>query len=241
MVEKNDTFLREVNDELRNEQMRKLWDRYGVYLIGGVVAFIASIGIYQQVKSSRIAEAQAVGAKYEAARRLAGENKATDAASAFADIAKTGPAGFATLARLQQAGASAKAEKTAEAVALYDGVVADDSAEALLRDVARLQAAALRLDAADWTEMQNRLNSLVNERNAFRINARELLGLAARKSGKTDEARKLFLQVLGDAKATQPIKDRVSGYMSAIIAADITKAASPAAQPPATTPDPTKK
>ena len=116
----------------------------------------------------------------------------------------------------------------------------------MLFDLARLQAAALRLDAADWTEMQNRLTPLVDERNAFRANARELLGLAARNANRTEDARKLFLQVLGDAKASKALKDRVTGYMQGIAVADFTKATAPAAAPatppvaPATS-EPTKK
>ena len=47
----------------------------------------------------------------------------------------------------------------------------------------------LRLDSANWTDMQNRLNDLAADGNAWRFSARELLGLAAQKAGKTEEAR----------------------------------------------------
>jgi hypothetical protein len=219
MVDKNDSLLREVEDELRQDQIKKLWAQYGTYVIGAAGAFIVGLFVYQQIQASRIAAEQASGARFEAARKLAADGKAADAAAAFSDIAKSGPAGYAALARLQQAAAAVKADKTADAVVAYDAVAGDGSTDSVLRDFARLQAAALRLGAADWTEMQNRLTNLIDERNAFRASARELLGLAAKAAQKPDEARKLFLQVIGDGKASPALKDRVNAYMSQASAA----------------------
>lgn len=229
-------FEREVEEELRNDQLRQLWDKYGIFVVGAVAAILVGIGVYQQVRHSQLVAAQVAGAKFDAARQLITANKPAEATAALAEIAKTGPKGYATLARLQQAATDAAADKTAEAVTAYEAVASDTSGDPVLRDLARLQAAALRLDGADWTEMQNRLTPLVDERNAFRANARELLGLAARKANRSDDARKLFLQVLGDAKASKPLKDRVTGYMQGIAAADLTKAVAPAAAPTTTLP-----
>jgi hypothetical protein len=228
MVDRNDSLLREVEDELRHDKFKKLWDQYGTYVLGAAIAFVIGVFVYQQVAAQRLAAAQAAGTRFEVARRLATENKAPEAAAAFAEIAKSGPAGYATLARFQQAAAAGKTGATAEAVAAYDAIVASGS-DAVLRDLARLQAAALRLDTGDWTEMQNRLNPVTDERNAFRANARELLGLAARKADKNEDARRLFLQVLGDSKASQPLKDRVTSYLAALTAGDLSKQAAPAA------------
>lgn len=232
MVDKNDSLLREVDDELRNDQLKKLWNDYGTYFIGAAAAFVVGVGVYQQVQGSRLAAAQAAGSRYEAARSLLADHKAPEAGAAFAEIIKAGPSGYATLARFQQAASDAKADKITEAIAAYDAIAGDTgNGDAILRDLARLQAAALRLDGGDWTEMQNRLTPLVDERNAFRANARELLGLSARKADKTEDARKLFLQVLGDAKASKALKDRVSGYMAGIVAADLSRAMAPIPQP----------
>ncbi|MEQ1696607.1 MAG: tetratricopeptide repeat protein [Hyphomicrobiaceae bacterium] len=228
---KDRNFEREVEEELRNDQLKQLWDKYGIYVVGAVAAVLVGLAGYQQFRHSQQVASQAAGAKFEAARQFVTGNKPAEAATALAGIAKTGPKGYATLARLQQAANDAAADKTNEAVTAYEVVAADSSGDPIIRDLARMQAAALRLDAADWTEMQNRLTPLVDERNAFRANARELLGLAARKANRTDDARKLFIQVLGDAKASKSLKDRVTGYMQGIAVADFTKATAPAAAP----------
>ena len=231
------TFQREVEEELRQDKLKKLWADYGTYAIAALVAFIAGIGVYQQYKQWQLAAAQAAGAQYESATRLVTQGKPAEANAALATIAAQGPRGYATLARLQIAAANVAADKPAEAVSSYEAVAASSDVDPVLRDFARLQAAALRLDAADWTEMQNRLNPLTDERNAFRVTAREYLGLTAQKTGHTEDARKLFLQVLGDAKASKSAKERVGGYLSSITAANLAKAppkpASPAQPSPA--------
>ena len=230
MVDKNDSLMREVEDELRQDQLKKLWTQYGTYFVAAAALFVACVFIYQQLESRRIASAEAAGARFEAARHLLQDKKQTESEAAFADIAKSGPAGYAALARLQAAGALVKAEKLDEAVASYDGVAGDAAADRTLRDFATLQAASLKLGTAGWTEMENRLNAVADERNAFHSTARELLGLAAQKAGRVEEARKLFLQVMGDGKASQGLKERVSGYLSAIVSAELSKASAPSPQ-----------
>lgn len=230
MVDKNDSLLREVEEELRHDQLKKLWTEYGTYFIAAAALFVACVFIYQQMESRRIAAAEAAGARFETARHLLQDKKPAEAEAVFADIAKSGPAGYAALARLQTAGALVKDEKTTEAVASYDAIAGDNAADRVLRDFSRMQAASLKLGTADWTEMENRLTPLVDERNAFHAPARELLGLAAQKAGRVEDARKLFLQVIGDSKASQSLKERVSGYLSGIITADMTKAQTPGIQ-----------
>ncbi len=225
MVDKNDSLLREVEDELRHDQLKKLWTDYGTYLIGAAALLIVGVFVFQQIDARQKAAAEAQGARYEAARRLLLDKKGPEAEAAFADIARSGAAGYASLARLEAAAGLVKADKSAEAVAAYDAIAGDSNVNLVLRDFARMQAASLKLGTADWTELQNRLSGLTDEQSAFRAMARELLGLAAQKSGRNDEARKLFLQVISDAKASQGQKDRVSGYLSALVSADLGKAA----------------
>jgi len=235
MVDKNDSLLREVEDELRQDQLKKLWDDYGTYLLAAAALFIVGVFIYQQVDARHQAAAEAEGARYAAARQLQIDKKDTEADAAFADIAKSGSPGYAGLARLETAASFVKANKPSEAVAAYDAISGDPGANSVLRDFARLQAASLKLGTADATELQNRLSGLTDEQNPFRALAREIAGLAAQKAGRNDDARKLFLQVEADAKASQAQKERVKGYLSALVSADFGKAAAGSVQPqPAT-------
>ena len=93
------------------------------------------------------------------AEQLARDGKSADAAAAFQAIAKSGPPGYALLARFRAA-ATIAASDSAAAVKDYDVLAADATIGPVLQDVARFRAALLRLDAADPKEMDERLAPL---------------------------------------------------------------------------------
>jgi hypothetical protein len=86
----------------------------------------------------------------------------------------------------------------------------------------------LRLDSASFTDMQNRLNPLVADSNAWRFSARELLGLAAQKAGMTEEARTQFQRLLGDRNTPQSIAERARVILAMLTESEIANL--PAAQ-----------
>ncbi|MBX9927008.1 MAG: tetratricopeptide repeat protein [Hyphomicrobiaceae bacterium] len=239
MVDRNDALLRELSDEMRADTYKKLWETYKLPIIAAIVAIPLGTFGWQIYDGQRRAAAEAAGARFESARRLLVENKTADADKAFAALSAEGPAGYAALARLHTAAALVKADKKAEAVVVFDDLGADTAVGSTISDFAKLQAASLRLGAADWTEMQNRLTHVMDEKSAYQNLAREIYGLAAIKAGKVEDARKAFLLVLGDAKSSQFQRERVQGHMTVILAADLAKSAAGSA--PAVATDPAKK
>jgi hypothetical protein len=229
MVDKNDPLFREVDEELRREQMAKLWEKYGVYVIAAASLIVAFVGGFKFWQSHQLSLAQAGGAQYEAALRLSSAGKADEAAKAFQDIVQSGQAGYMTLAELTLAGSQLKAGRPQDSLATFEKLGKDPSADPLLASFARLQAASLRLGEADFTEMQSRLAPLAEDKSPWRYNARELLGMAAVKAGKLDEARTALSPLLADPLVPETTRERVQRIMADIAASEIAKPAAPAA------------
>jgi hypothetical protein len=229
MVDRQDTLLREVEEELRREQMERLWKNYGTYaVIGAVLILFAFIG-YRWMEANRIAAAEAAGAAYAHAMSDLASGKSEKAQQELAAIAAGKAVGYAQLAKLQLAGAAVKAGNTAEALKIFDELANNSSADRLFRGFAQLQAASLKIGSADFTEIQNRLNDLTVSENPWRPGALELVGVAALKAGNADEARKTFEQLVGEKNVPPSIIERVRVYMGQIAAAELAKPA-PAAQ-----------
>lgn len=228
MVDRNDTLLREVDEELRRERFEKLWKQYSPQILLAAGVFVALVGGYKFWEFGRIKAAQSAGASYVEARELLAQNKPEDAAKVLDKLAKSGSTGFSALAQLKLASTSLKAGKSAEALAAFEALAKDESADQFLRDFAKLQAAGLRLGEADWTEMQNRLNALAAEKSVWRASAREMLGLAAMKAGKLDEARTTFQTLLGERNTPPGIAERVRIAMSRIVESELSKPATAA-------------
>jgi hypothetical protein len=236
MADDRDSLLREVDEELRREQMQKIWERYNGVILGGAALIVLAVGGYKFFESRKIAAAETAGSEFVSAVKVSDGQKGDDAVKALEKIALGGSSGYAALAKLQLAGAYAKAGKVTEALAAYETLGNDSSADPLLKSYAQLQAASLRLGDADFAEIQNRLKPLASDDGVFKITANELLGLAAFKAGKLDEARKHLEPLLIDPKASRAIQDRVKIVMAEIAQSEVAKAPAPATSAPAAAP-----
>jgi len=240
-----DSLLREVDEDLRREQLEKLWDRYGTFVLIGAALIVLGVGGYKWFESRSIQQARSNGARFEQAVRLGQSGKLEDEQKALAELAKSAPGGYRTLADLRLASADAGAGRRAEAVLMFDSVAGNSSVDAILRDYARIAAAIQRLDEADWTEMENRLKLLEASESPWRASARELLGLAAWKAGKIEEAKRRFEALMVDRNISQNIGQRAQMMMLLIAEGEIARkaetgspaaAAGPPAEVPAATP-----
>lgn len=223
MVDKNDSLLREVDEELRREQLEKLWQKYGTYAFVFAALIVVGVGGAKWLEAHRLAAAEKAGASYQQAVAAIAAGKPEDAARALNALSAEGPAGYAQLAELQLAGNALKSGNPAEALKIYERLGSDRSSDRLLQGFARLQAASIRMADADFTEMQNRLNDLIVAESPWRANAGELLGLAAMKAGKTGDARKAFEQVMGERNAPQSVIERTRMFMGNLIAGELAK------------------
>ena len=145
MMDQRDSLAREIDEELRREQLLKLWEKYGTYVIAAAVLIIAGIGGFKYYEYRRIAAAEAAGARFATAAREAAQDKKAEAQKALEEVAANAPAGYAALARLRLAAADRDAGKTAQALAALRDDRQGAGVDPLLADYARLQAAMLRL------------------------------------------------------------------------------------------------
>ena len=222
MANQDENFLREVEEELRRERFERIWKEYGTFILAGAALIVIGVLGYKYVENRRLTAAQTTGQRYEGAVDLASSGKDGSAEKEFAAIVAEGTGGYPELARLQLAGVLLKQGKKADAIAAYDEL-AKSGTDPLLRDYAALQAAGARLGEADFTEMQNRLTPLMADTSPWRYSARGLLGVAAFKAGKPDEARTVLTPLLVDQKTPPSIAERAQIVLAEIAAAEIGK------------------
>jgi hypothetical protein len=211
-------FIREVNEAVRQEKYKQLWDQYGLYVLALAVLLVAGVAGYNAWTFWRQNQAKTAGAEFTQAVILA-ESADPKAKELLDALAKKGPAGYQVLARFQLAAAEAKAGKIDDAVAAYDALASDASVDRILQGVAVLQAAGLRLDRVDFAEMERRLKPLVDSNSAWRYSARELLGLSAYKQNDMREAERQFSTLLGDQGTPQSLRERADMMLALIVGA----------------------
>ncbi len=212
-----DSFLREVDEAVRQDRYQQLWDKYGIYALGLAVLVVGCVGAYKGWAYWQLQRAQDAGAKFTQALSMEDGADAAKSREMLAALAEKGPEGYRMLARFQLAAADAKAGETDKAVAAYDALATDLSVDPILQGQAALQAAALRLDKADYAEMERRLKSLVAPDSAWRFSARELLGLSAYRLNNMSEAEKQFSELVGDQGTPPNLRERADMMLALIV------------------------
>jgi hypothetical protein len=210
-------IFHEVDEEVRREQLKKLWERYGYYIIAGCVLIIAAIGGWRGYEWWETKKAAEAGVAFEQAVTLAESGKPQEAEAAFAKLATDGTAGYRVLARLREAAELAQSDPKA-AIKSYDDIAADRGAGEAIQDVAALRAGFLLVDSASYAEMRARLEPLTRADRPFRYGARELLTLSAWKHGDMSAARQWADMIITDPQTPAGARSRAE-LLSELIAA----------------------
>lgn len=209
-------IFREVDEDIRKERYSKLWKTYGRYLIAGVTLIIlgtvAGVGWTSYQKSVDADR----GDRFASAMALARGGSSGQAAASFAALAEDAGGGIGALARLQQAAALIEAGEVSAAIAAYDSLAGDGSADRLLRDLARLLAAMHSLDNASTDELTDRLAPLIGDNNAYRYSARELQALVSYRAGDVDGAMSLLRALADDPEAPPGLRQRTAEMITAL-------------------------
>lgn len=206
----DDSFIREVNEELRQDQARALWDRYGPYVLAIAIAVVLVTAAWVGWDYWTRSRADASGDRFSQALTLAEEGRTDEALAALESLQADGYGAYPVLARLRTATLLAARGDTDAAVAAFDAVAGDGSVPAALRDMARLRAAYILVDHGSHADVASRVEALTADGNELRHSAREALGLAAWKDGRASDALTLFEQLASDAQAPGALRDRAT-------------------------------
>lgn len=208
-------IFREIDEELRRDNLQQLWTRYGKYIIGLAVLAILATAAVMGWREYQLRQREAESVRYMAALDLARQGKNAEAAEAFAVLAQAS-SGRAALAQLEEAAARVQIGDVPAAIAVYDRLAGDSSADPIFRDIATLLAARYSLDKGDPQAVVARLQPLTNATSPWHGLALELTALAEFKAGDKAKARADFELLAKDNSVSQGVRQRASEMREAI-------------------------
>ena len=203
----------EVDEDVRRDQLKKLWEQYSIYIVALALLIIASVGGwrgYQYLEAKKAAEA---GAAFDKAVELSEASKHTEAEAAFADLAAKAPSGYRVLARLRQATEVASRDPAA-AAKMFDEITADRSVGVAEQDLARIRAAQLLLETATYADMKQRLEAAAAQGATFRHTARELLALSAWRANDAAATRQWLDLIANDGETPPSLRSRAEALQA---------------------------
>ena len=203
----------EVDEDVRRDQLKKVWDQYSIYIVACALLIIVGVGgwrAYQYVEGKKAAEA---GVAFDKAVELSEANKHSEAEAAFNYLAATAPSGYRMLARLRVAGEVAIRDPQA-AVKLYDDIAADRSVAALDQELAKVRAAQLLVESSTYPNLLARIESETAPKATFRHTLRELLALSAWRAKDMTSARKWLDMIANDGETPPGLRSRAEALQA---------------------------
>jgi hypothetical protein len=202
-MSKSETFIDEVTEEVRKDQLFGYMRKYGWIAVLVVLLLVGGTAFSEYRKAQVENKAQAAGDTILAALQMDDD---AQRAAALGAIDATGGAGAITgllaAADLTETGNVAGAASALEAVAL------DDTVPQVYRDLATLKSVMVQRDTLGAAERRAMLSGLAMAGSSFRLIAQEQLALISVESGDVDGAIQQFVAIAQDAEVTQGLRER---------------------------------
>jgi hypothetical protein len=208
-------IFREIDEELRRDNLLKLWSRYGKYIIAGVVAIVLIVGGVAAWRDYQADERRAQGARFTSALALARQGKEAEAAKLFSLLAQEG-GGYSIAGAFEHAEMLVKTGDRKGAIAVYEKLAASSGLDAQFRDLAVLLSVMHSLPDTDPKAAIERLQPLTASGNPWRATALDLTGAAKLKAGDRGGALEVYQKLADDLAAPQSLRARAAEMAAAL-------------------------
>ena len=207
-TDSGDTFLREVDENLRRDQLQNIARKYGAWIIAGVVLLLAATGgwIYWQDRQAKAAAQQS-----EVLAQIytdIGAGKVTTIPQRLDALAGKSSGALRASAMLTRAAVAIEQNERPVAIAKFREISADDDLPQPYRDLALIRSTTIEFDTIAPDQVIARLQPLTKPGNPWFGSAGELTAMALIKQGKKLEAGRLFAAMAADQQVPETIRAR---------------------------------
>jgi hypothetical protein len=225
----SETFLREVDENLRRDQLRDFFKDYGSWLIAGVVLFLAASGGFIWWKQHQIERSSAQVEKLAQTYQDIGVGKTGQVPQQLDELSKSGSKAVGASALFARAALALQQNDVKLAVGTYKAIAADSSLPQPYRNAAIIRQTSLEFDQLQPQEVIQRLEPLAKPGEPWFGTAGEMTALALIKQGKRQDAGQLFAAIAKDKGVPDPIRTRAS-QIAGTLGVDVSSALQTRAQ-----------
>ncbi|GAB6054042.1 tetratricopeptide repeat protein [Magnetospira thiophila] len=211
-----DMLFREVEEDLRAEQLAAFWKTWGNWIIGAAVALVVCVAGYQGWRNYDVSSRNAEGERFASALQLARTEQTDQAISALSQMGQDSRDGYAMMALYREASLLAK-KGDRKAASLVFAKLADDSRfPALYRDMAMVLSALNDMDQGTTAELISRLEPIATDDNPWRHSARELIAALSYKAGDMDKAKQLYQRLSEEVGIPTGLRNRATEMLAVL-------------------------
>ncbi len=211
-----DAFIREIDEELKNEHLKKLWDKYGLFIILFVVIAISAAVSFETFKSWQEKRNQEFSDAYAYALNLQNQGRYAEAMEVLNNLTKAKKGIYSDVAEIQKANVLLERGKVTEALALLEKVTADKDFNPQMKDVAVIKLASFKLDYAPSDEIKTMLNPFVAQESTWTNIAKEMLAMLAVRDNDLETAKNLYQEISVAQNTSDTLKARAQDMLNVL-------------------------
>ncbi len=204
----NDAFIREVDDELRREQMSHIGRRYGLWIVGAVLLALAAFGGWTWWQHHRNSVAGEQGEKLAIALDDVSAGRSAQATAAVQALTTSDRDAVRATALLTQADLLLSKNDRKGAAAAFGKVAADDSLAQPFRDLALVRQTAVEYDSLAPQAVIDRLRGLADKGSPWLGSAGEMVAIAYLRLNKPSQAGETYRLIAQTDAVPETIRAR---------------------------------
>lgn len=212
--EYTDAFINEVNEDVKNDNFKVLWNRYGIFVILFVVLAVSATVSFERIKSWKVAQNQANTENYMVAAQL--RDNPAQTLEALQKIAGDNQGIFSDFAKLQIANVLFSQDKTEEALATLQNLLDDNTVNNEVKHIALVKLATYRVDTMPRAEFEAMLKPLIAENTSWSPLAQDLLAMAAIRDGDVDTAQTIYENILKIKDLPENFRTKVQDMLNSL-------------------------
>ena len=214
----HDAFLKEIAEEVKSEQLKNLWSKYGLVIVIFIALALTAAVSFETFRSWRDKKAQEVSNAYAVAVSLQNQGRFDESMDILKNLAERNAGLYSDIARLQMANVYLEQKKIPEAMEILESLAGDDDVNEQMRDIATLKLASYKLDTqAPAEEIRALLEPLTKEENGQGYDiARELLAMLAIRDGDLEQAKAEYEKLANSPNVQDNMKARAQDMIAII-------------------------
>ena len=221
-----DVLLREVDEGVRQDDLRNFTQRYGVLVAVLFVLAMAALGGGLWWKGHREGVAEARSEKLITAFDALEAGRMAEAKQTLAPLPGDGSPAASAAARMSLAALALHENRPADAARGFEALANDSGAPKAYRDLASIRLVAARFDAMKPEDVIARLKPLAEPNSPWFGSAGELVAMAYLKQGRNDQAGPLLAAIARDEKQPSTLRSRtrqLAGLLGYDAVVDVSK------------------
>ena len=212
--EYTDAFIQEVDEDVQNDNLKVLWNRYGVAIIAFVVLAVSAAVSFDQIRLWKIAQNQRNTETYmDAAQPKA---NLSDNIEALQKISQDDNGIFSDFARLQIANILLSEDKNEEALAMLQTIVDDKQVNSEVKNIALVKLATYKVDTLERNEFEELIKPLLSQNSSWNPIAQDLLAMSAIKNGDIDTAKNIYENILKVKDLPENFRTKIKDVLSSL-------------------------